>query len=231
MKDMTDINKLKRQVWRRSLASVPVLFLVLLLPAGSLRFWQGWLYGFVFVATSILMTAYFLNRDPGLIERRMSVGPRAEQEPAQKIIMTLTFAGFALLLVLPGLDYRWGWSHVPPWLVVVANAMVALSFGVFFIVMKQNSYAASTIRVEPGQPLISSGVYAIVRHPLYSGALLLTFFTPLALGSYWSLLILIPLLPVLIWRLLDEERFLSRHLPGYVDYCRTTRFRLIPLIW
>jgi len=228
---MIDINELKRRVWRRSLLSAPVLLAILLLPAGSLQFWQGWLYGFVFVATSTAMTVHFLKHDPGLVERRMSVGPRAEQEPSQKIIMTLTFVGFALLLVLPGFDYRWGWSHAPPWLVVSANAIVVLSFGVFFIVLKQNSYAASTIRVEPGQPLISTGVYAIVRHPLYSGALLLTFFTPLALGSYCTLLILVPMVPVLIWRLLDEERFLSRHLPGYIDYCRTTRFRLIPWIW
>jgi protein-S-isoprenylcysteine O-methyltransferase Ste14 len=161
----------------------------------------------------------------------MHVGPMAEQRPAQKIIMAITLLGFVLLLALPGLDYRWHWSAVQPWLVLAANAGVGLSFIVFFIVLKQNSYAASTIRVETDQPVVSTGAYAIVRHPLYAGALLFLAFTPLALGSYWTLLVLVPIVPVLVWRLLDEERFLKQSLAGYAEYCRTTRFRLIPWIW
>ena len=101
----------------------------------------------------------------------------------------------------------------------------------FFVVLKQNSYAASTIRIEAGQPVVSTGTYAIVRHPLYSGALLLLVFTPLALGSYWTLLVLLPVVPVLAWRLLDEERFLKHNLPGYADYCNRVRYRLIPWVW
>jgi protein-S-isoprenylcysteine O-methyltransferase Ste14 len=145
--------------------------------------------------------------------------------------MTIMIAEFVLLLIVPGLDHRWQWSAVPTWLVLAANAGVALSFWIFFLVLKQNSYAASTIRVEAGQPVISTGFYGIVRHPLYSGAVLLLICTPLALGSYWSLLIVFLTVPVLAWRLLDEERFLKQNLPGYVDYCRVTRFRLIPWIW
>jgi protein-S-isoprenylcysteine O-methyltransferase Ste14 len=226
-----DVTAPGREAWIRSALFVAVLALTLFAPAGSLRFWQGWLYGFVFVSGTTAITVYFLKHDPKLIERRMRAGPGAEEVPVQKIIMTITLVAFALLLALPGLDYRWHWSAVPAWLVFTANAGAALSFSIFFIVLKQNSYAASTIRVEVNQPVISTGVYAIVRHPLYSGALLLLVFTPLALGSYWSLLILIPIVPVLIWRLLDEERFLKQNLPGYTDYCRTTRFRLIPRIW
>ena len=155
----------------------------------------------------------------------------AEQEPAQKVIMTITFFAFVLLLAVPGFDYRWHWSAEPAWLVFAANAGVALSFAVFFVVLKQNSYAASTITVEPDQPVVSTGAYAIVRHPLYSGALLLLVFTPLALGSYWTLLLLVLTISVLVWRLLDEERFLKRNLPGYADYCRRVRYRLIPWVW
>ena len=177
------------------------------------------------------MSIYFLKHDPKLVERRMQIGPTAEQEPAQKIIMAIILSGFVVLLALPGFDYRWHWSAVPPWLVLTANVGVALSFGIFFVVLKQNSYAASTIRVEAGQPVVSTGAYAIVRHPLYSGALVLLTFTPLALGSYWTLLVLVPMVPVLAWRLLDEERFLKLNLPGYADYCRSIRFRLIPRIW
>ena len=222
---------LNRQAGIRSALSVLALAAMLFLPAGSLRFWQGWLYGFVFVAATAAISLYFLKHDPKLVERRMHVGPMAEQRPAQKIIMAITLLGFVLLLALPGLDHRWHWSAVPPWLVLAANAGVALSFVVFFIVLIQNSYAASTIRVETDQPVVSTGAYAIVRHPLYSGALLFLALTPLALGSYWTLLVLVPIGPVLVWRLLDEERFLKQSLPGYAEYCRTTRFRLIPWIW
>lgn len=220
-----------RRTWTRSALSVLAFAALLLGPAGSLRFWQGWLFGFVFVAATSAMSIYFLKHDPKLVERRMHIGPTAEQEPAQKIIMAIILSGFVVLLALPGFDYRWHWSAVPPWLVLAANVGVVLSFGIFFVVLKQNSYAASTIRVEAGQPVVSTGAYAIVRHPLYSGALVLLTFTPLALGSYWTLLVLVPMVPVLAWRLLDEERFLKLNLPGYADYCRSTRFRLIPRIW
>ncbi len=138
---------------------------------------------------------------------------------------------FVLLLVVPGLDYRWHWSNVPTWLVLVANGAIVLSFVIFFVVLKQNSYAASTITVEPGQPVVSTGVYGVVRHPMYAGALLLIGAIPLALGSYWGLLVALAALPALIWRLLDEERILARDLPGYVDYCRRVRHRLIPFVW
>jgi protein-S-isoprenylcysteine O-methyltransferase Ste14 len=222
---------LGRRAWVRSLVSVLALAGLLFVSAGSLRFWQGWLYGFVFVTATAAISIYFLKHDPKLVERRMQAGPTAEREPTQKVIVTIILVGFILLIVLPGLDYRWHWSAVPPWLVFGANTGVALSFYVFSIVLKQNSFAASTITVEADQPVISTGAYAIVRHPLYSGALLFLLSTPLALGSYWTLLLLVPLFAVLAWRLLDEERFLKQNLPGYAEYCHSTRFRLIPLIW
>ena len=226
-----DLTAIDRKAWARSALGLFVFALVLFVPAGSLRFWQAWVYGFVFVAGSIATSVYFLKHDPKLIERRMRAGPAAEQEPAQKIIVTIILFEFLVLLVLPGLDHRWHWSRVPAWLVFAANTGVAVSFFAFFMVLKENSYAASTIRVEANQPVISTGLYGIVRHPLYSGALLLLVCTPLALGSYWGLLVTLAAVPVLAWRLLDEERFLRRNLPGYSDYCRVTRFRLIPGIW
>ena len=225
------MSTLNRQAWARSAVSLVAFLAMLFIPAGALHFWPGWLYSFVFAAATTAISVYFLKHDPKLVERRMKVGPAAEQRPVQKIIMAITLAGFLLLMVLPGLDYRWHWSSVPTWLILAANVALALSFVIFFIVLKQNSYAASTIRVEADQPVVSTGLYAFVRHPLYSGALLLLLVTPLALGSCWTLLVAFALVPVLIWRLLDEERFLKQNLPGYADYCRATRFRLIPLIW
>jgi protein-S-isoprenylcysteine O-methyltransferase Ste14 len=226
-----DSGDLTRHAALRSILSVLPFAVLLFAPAGTLRYWQAWLYGSVFIAGTAAISIYFLKHDPKLVERRMRVGPGAETEPAQKVIMILVLSGFLLLMIAPGLDHRWHWSDVPTWLVLVANALVGLSFFSFFIVMKQNSYAASTITVEPNQPVISTGLYAIVRHPMYSGALLMVIFTPLALGSFWALLIVIVILPVLLWRLLNEEKFLSRHLPGYAEYCRSVRYRLIPRVW
>ncbi len=222
---------LMRQAWPRQALFVLLLAVLLFLPAGTLSFWQGWLFIVVFIGSSVALGAYFVKHDPALVERRMRVGPTAEQEPAQKIIIALLMAGFLLMIVLPALDQRWHWSPVPAWLSILADAGIVASFVIFFFVMKQNSYAAATVRAEADQPVISTGLYGVVRHPMYTGALLLAVCTPLALGSYWSLLLLILLIPVLAWRLLDEERVLKRDLPGYADYCRQVRYRLIPGLW
>lgn len=228
---MVDTDELKRRGWRQTAVSLPIFAALLFAPAGTLRYWQGWLYAFVFIAGCVVIGVYFTKHNPALVERRMKVGPTKEREPAQKIIITLALVGFLLLFVASGLDVRWHWSSVPAWLVIIANGMIGVAFTVFFVVLRQNSYAASTITVEPGQPVISTGVYGIVRHPMYAGALLLVIFTPPALGSYWALLVTVAFLPALAWRLLDEEKVLRRDLPGYADYCQRVRYRLVPGIW
>ena len=134
-------------------------------------------------------------------------------------------------VVLPAFDHRFGWSPVAPAVSVIANAMIALSFLLFFAVMKSNPYAASTIQVEEGQPVVSTGLYAHIRHPMYSGALLLLAAMPLALGSWWSVFLLVPFFPVLVWRILDEELFLRKNLPGYAEYMQRVRYRLVPRLW
>jgi len=225
-----DPGQIKR-VWLRQIVFVPVFFALLLAPAGSLDYWQGWLYGALFFVTTTGIGIYFLKHDPRALERRMKVGPAAEREPTQKIIITVILAGFVLLLIIPGFDHRWHWSQVPTWLVLTSDALVVLSLIGTAVVVRQNSYAASTVTVEAGQPVVSTGLYAIVRHPMYSAALILTGFTPLALGSYWGLLMIVPIIATLAWRLLDEERVLKRDLPGYLDYCRRVRFRLVPGLW
>jgi protein-S-isoprenylcysteine O-methyltransferase Ste14 len=222
---------LDRRAWIQSALGVPILAAALFIPAGTFHYWQGWLFCAVFIVASSALGLYFLKHDPALLKRRMAVGPTAEREPTQKIIVTMLTISFLLMMVVPGLDHRWGWSSVPVWLVLLANAGVILSFAIFFVVMKQNSYAAATIRVEAGQPLVSTGIYGIVRHPMYSGALILMICMPLALGSYWTLLVLILALPVLVWRILNEENVLTRDLAGYTEYCRKVRYRLIPGIW
>jgi protein-S-isoprenylcysteine O-methyltransferase Ste14 len=207
------------------------LALMIFLPAWSLHYWQGWLYWLLFGASCVVITLYFLRHDRALIERRMQAGPGAETEPRQKLILKFASVALIAMYIVSPLDHRFGWSFVPDWLVLVGDALVALGFYGFFLTFRQNAFAAATVRVESDQPVISTGLYAIVRHPMYTAALALFLGTPLALGSWWGLVPAALLLAALVWRLLDEESYLSRNLPGYTDYQRQVRTRLVPGIW
>ena len=206
---------------------------LIFVPAGSLKFWQGWVFMAIFFGLTIASTIYFYRRDPGLIERRMQT---QEKEPAQKLIMGVVKLVFLVSMMLPGLDYRFGWSHhargpMPLWLTIVSQAMVLAGYLVILWVMKTNSFASSIVEVSADQRVISSGPYAIVRHPMYLGGVVLLFFTPLALGSYWALPGFLLIILLIVFRLLNEEKVLSNQLPGYAEYCLHTRHRLIPGIW
>ena len=205
--------------------------LLLFVPAGTVRYWQAWLYLAIFFAAATLTTKFLMRKDPALLERRMRGGPSAEKQPTQKLIMLFTSLGFIALLVVPALDYRFGWSMVPLAGVLVGDALVAVGFYFIFLVYKENTFTSATIEVVADQKVISTGPYAIVRHPMYASALLYLAGTPLALGSYWGFVPLVGTLPFLIWRLFDEERFLALNLPGYTDYQRRVRHRLVPRIW
>ena len=209
-----------------------LLFLVVIfLPAGTFHYWQGWLFLGTFAASTIGFTLYLANYDRPLLERRMKAGPQHEREWTQKIIVSLIVLTFFASIVLPALDYRYGWSPVPPQVSVLGAALILLSFLFMFWVIRVNSFAASNIRVEQDQRVIDTGPYAYVRHPMYAAALWLFVGVPLALGSWWSLGLIVVVMPVLAWRLLDEEKILRRDLPGYTDYMRRVRFRLIPFVW
>jgi len=214
-----------------NLVTFAILLACLFLPAGTLDYWQAWVFVVVFAVSSQAMGLYFLMRDRKLVERRMNIGPVAEQRPAQKVISALLVLGFVAFAVLPALDHRFGWSPVATVVSIIGDALIVLSFVLFFWVMKSNSYAASTIQVEEGQPVVSTGPYAYVRHPMYSGALLLITAMPLALGSWLSVLLVAPFFPVLVWRILDEENLLRKNLPGYAAYMQRVRYRLIPRVW
>jgi protein-S-isoprenylcysteine O-methyltransferase Ste14 len=225
------MNDLTRRAFRSSLFGIVALAALLFIPAWTLDYWQAWLFMAVFVCTSGAITVYLAIRDPKLLERRMNVGPRAENEPAQKIIMLLATLGFIVTIVFPVLDHRFGWSAVPASVSVLGDALIALAFLFIFFVFRQNSYGASTIQIAEGQTVISTGPYAFVRHPMYAGALVMLIGTPLALGSWWGLFAVLLILPVLIWRLLDEERFLRQNLSGYAEYQTKVKYRLLPFIW
>jgi protein-S-isoprenylcysteine O-methyltransferase Ste14 len=220
---------------RKAFAGLLILFLVmaalLFLAAGTIRYWQGWAYLAVFFGASFLITLYLAKNDPALLKRRLSAGPWAEKEQAQKIIMAFTSIGFVALIVVPALDFRFGWSAVPLPIVAAGDVLVAIGYAIIFLVYKENTFTSATIEVAKDQQVISTGPYALVRHPMYAGGLLYLLGTPLALGSWWGLVPFAATLPFLIWRLFDEEAFLARNLPGYAEYRNKVRFRLMPGVW
>ena len=205
--------------------------LLLFVPAGTVTYWHAWVYLWIFTGASVLTTVYLMRKDRALLERRMSGGPTAEKRPAQKFITLCTLIGFIALLVVPAFDHRFGWSAVPLGGVVAGNILVAIGFYLISLVYRENTFASATIEVAKNQKVISTGPYAIVRHPMYASALLYLLGTPLALGSYWGLVSLAAMMPFLIWRLFDEERFLARNLPGYAEYQKRVRHRLVPFVW
>jgi protein-S-isoprenylcysteine O-methyltransferase Ste14 len=213
---------------------VLILFAALLfIPAGSWRFWRGWAWLAAFFLPNLLFFFYLSRRDPQLLERRMQLKEKAGTQNLIKAVGGLIF--FSSLL-LPGFDYRLGWSRtfprlVPLWVTLISLALVLSGFLLVFWVLRVNSFAASTIQVEAGQPVISSGPYRIVRHPMYCGLVVSFLATPLALGSCITFPAFTLLIPVMVFRILTEEKTLCQELPGYYEYCLRTPFRLVPFIW
>jgi len=225
------MNKLYIRAVRSTILGAMVMAALLFLSAGTLNYWQGWVFFAVFFVASSAIGIYLAIYNPVLLQRRMSVGPTAEKETSQKLIILFAFLGFIALLVFPALDYRFKWSPVPPYVSVAGDVLVALGFLLTFIVILQNEYAASTIQVVEGQKVVSTGLYAYVRHPMYAGVLPMLVGIPLALGSWWGLFGLVLIVPGLIWRLIDEEKFLHKNLPGYTEYANKVKYRLIPFVY
>ena len=225
------MTRLALRAWFALVVLATAMGLLLFMAAGTMSYWRAWVYLGIFFGASALTTLFLIRRDRALLERRMRGGPTAEKRPVERIIMVFTSIGFVALLVVPALDYRFQWSNVPLWAVVAGDVLVIVGFYFIFLVYRENTFTSATIEVAPGQTVISTGPYAVVRHPMYASALLYLGGTPLALGSYWGLVPFAALLPFLMWRLFDEEKFLSETLPGYVEYQRKVRHRLVPGIW
>lgn len=209
-----------------------VAFLLLLFgPAGTLDYWQGWVFLGVFAGMSLLPSLYLNKIDPAAMQRRRRAGPKAETRTVQKVVMVGIVLGFAATLVVSGLDHRCGWSKVPAVVSVLGDVMVAVGLGASMLVVFQNRYAAATITLEEGQPLVDTGRYGIVRHPMYATSLVMMTGMPLALGSYWALLVTTAGVGLLVVRILDEEKLLSEQLTGYREYMQKVRHRLVPGVW
>ncbi len=227
-KPMTTPRSLTTRLILRSLFALIFVALFLFVPAGSLRYWQGWVFMAMLFLPMPITSVYFLKRDPQLVERRLRTQEKSSEQ--KTIIRWAQWVAFGSLLI-PGLDYRFGWSRVPLWLTILSQVFVFAGYLITLWVMKENSFASRTVQVEEGQKVISTGPYRLVRHPMYFGAVLMLLFTPLALGSWWALPGFLAVIPLIVLRLLHEEKMLCSDLPGYSDYCLRTRSRLLPLLW
>jgi len=201
------------------------MWIILFLPAGTTTFWQGWIFWLGFTLITFSITFYFIKRNPEFLSRRTKV--KEEKKNKTPSVFKVYYLGF----ILPGIDFRFHWSNEPLWLVILSNFIVFAAYIFIFYVFKVNSYASTVIQVENEQQVISSGPYSIVRHPMYSGMVIMSLFMPLALGSYFSIIPMLFIMPITIFRIKHEEETLLRELKGYKDYYSKTRYRVIPLIW
>jgi protein-S-isoprenylcysteine O-methyltransferase Ste14 len=209
-----------------------VIAVVLFGAAGTvIHFRRAWIMLAVFFGSAAAITVWLWFRDKALLERRVKAGPGAEPDPMQNIVQALASVVFLSTLLVPGLDRRFAWSHMPLAVSLAGDVLIALGFLVVFLTFRENSFTAGTIEIAEGQRVVDSGPYAVVRHPMYAGALVLFVGLPLALGSWWGLLPAAAIVPVLVWRLTREEAFLAANLAGYGDYRARVRYRLAPALW
>jgi protein-S-isoprenylcysteine O-methyltransferase Ste14 len=222
----------RRELIKSALIRVPagMLFmaLILFLPAGTLAYWEAWVYIAGLIIPMVVGFIYLLNKAPELLERRMRM---KEKEKKQKKIIRFSYLIYLITFLIPGFDRRFGWSEVPFAMVIFAEILVLFGYGICFFVFRENRYASRIIEVEPEQKVISTGVYSIVRHPMYSGVLLMNLLSPLALGSFWAVIPALMTIPIIVARLRHEEMILVRDLDGYREYRQKTKYRLIPGVW
>ena len=228
MNQTMPLAQLMRLVVTRVVMFFVFLGLFLFLPAGTWKFWQAWMWLAMMITLMLVTLRYLLKNDPALLERRMRM---RERVGAQQKIIGISFIFLLASFIVPGLDQRYGWSQMPAWMAILADTIVAIGYLMVLWVFKANTYTSRIVEVETGQKVISNGPYAIVRHPMYVGAFLVYAASPLALGSYWAVLPGLMILPVLIFRILDEEKLLLRDLPGYREYTQKVTYRLLPGIW
>ena len=201
---------------------------ILFLPAGSFAFMGGWLFiALLFIPMIFLGVALFVKA-PDLLEKRLGA---KEKEDTQKGVVALSGLLFLAGFIIAGLDYRFGWSHVPTWLVITESVVLLVSYALYAEVMRENAYLSRTVEVQEGQKVVSTGLYGIVRHPMYAVTVWLFLSIPLVLGSFWSLLCFAHYPILIVVRIFNEEKVLTAGLAGYADYKKKVKYRLIPFIW
>lgn len=202
-------------------------FLVFI-PAGTLAFPNGWLLMGVLFIPMLLMGVVMFFREPDLLGKRLN---HKEKQGEQKAVVSLSALMFLCSFVVSGLDFRFGWSAMPKWLIVLSAVLFLAGYAMYAEVLRENAYLSRTVEVQAGQKVISTGLYGVVRHPMYSATLLMFLSMPLILGSWWGLIIQLVYPALIIVRLQAEERLLVQELDGYAEYRQKVKYRLIPGIW
>lgn len=205
-----------------------LMVLCIFIPAGTFIFWQAYVFTAILIIPMVFVLSYFLKHDPEFLVRRVNF---REKERQQKLVIGLTAPVFIAALIIPGLDHRFSWSNVPTILVIIADLLILLGYLMIYLVFRQNRYASRIIEVSDNQQVITTGLYSIVRHPMYLGVIIMYIPMPIALGSYWGLIPMVVLPITLVLRIINEEKVLSDNLPGYKEYCQKTRYRVIPYVW
>jgi protein-S-isoprenylcysteine O-methyltransferase Ste14 len=223
--------KIALQSIATGLIGLLVFGLLVFWPAGTFGYWRGWAFIAVFAASTTIPSLYLAATNPAALKRRMQAGPAAETRLLQKVIISIAFLAMGATIAVSALDFRFGWSAVPAAVSVAGDVLVAAGLGIAMLTTIQNGYASANITVESGQEVVSTGLYSVVRHPMYFGNVVLMIGIPLALGSYWAFLFVIPGLAVLTTRILDEEKVLTQQLAGYRDYVQRVHYRLVPYVW
>jgi len=223
-----DRKKIVRITIIRFLSGIPVLSLAFFLPAGTIYYWEAWAYMILLFTPMLFAMQYLIRNNPELLERRMRM---KEKEAEQSFIIKLTIVYFIFTFLFPGFDKRFGWSETPLWAAVLAQILVFTGYIVVLFVFRENSYASRTVEVDEGQKVIDTGLYSIIRHPMYLGVSIMYVLSPLALGSLWGLIPSVLILPILVARILNEEKVLEADLPGYTEYKHKVKFRLVPKVW
>jgi protein-S-isoprenylcysteine O-methyltransferase Ste14 len=204
---------------------------MLFVQAGTLHYWQAWVFLVVFALSTWIPSIYLMRTNPAALDRRMRAGPIAEARAVQRIVISIALVSLAATIVVSTFDHRFGWSSVPTPVCLVGDVLVAIGLGLAMMVIVQNSYAAANVTVEAGQKVIATGLYGLVRHPMYTGNIIMMVGIPLALGSYWGLVLVIPGPFVLAIRIHDEEELLGEELDGYSEYTQRVHYRLVPYVW
>jgi hypothetical protein len=213
------------------LVQLVLIGVLMFVPAGTVDYWQAWVFLAVVALSTVIPSMYVQRTNPAAMQRRMRGGPAAEARAAQKLVMAGLYGSLVAMVVVSALDHRFGWSRVPAAVCLLGDMVAAVGLGMVMLVIVQNSYASSTVQVESGQTVVSSGLYGLVRHPMYTANVIMMVGIPLALGSYWGLVFVIPGLLTLAWRIRDEETLLRGELDGYREYTRKVRYRLVPGVW
>lgn len=221
-----NVNKSKSKIYIVPIILMIILWIILFIPAGTIKFWEAWILWSGFSLITFFITVYFGKKNPGFLARRTKVKGK-ETSKKSPAFLKLYYLGY----ILPGIDFRFHWSSEPVWFIIMSNILVFGAYIFIFFVFKKNIYASTVIQVENEQQVITTGLYSIVRHPMYSGLVVISLFMPLALGSYFSLIPMLFIIPITILRIKNEEEVLLRDLKGYKDYCLKTTYRLIPFIW